>query len=51
MAYQNRVVCFFDILGFGNVVKEKKLGADEIQHIFSEINAIVCGRSGLVSRP
>ncbi|HSZ24681.1 MAG TPA: hypothetical protein VK766_03130 [Cytophagaceae bacterium] len=41
MNYENRTVCFFDILGFSNIVKNEILDAKEITQLFLEITLII----------
>ena len=41
MKYENRTLCFFDILGFGDIVKKKTLDADQINQLFTEIDLII----------
>jgi hypothetical protein len=40
MTYENRILCFFDILGFGDIICNKKLEATEINQLFTDINLI-----------
>lgn len=40
MTYENRILCFFDILGFGDIISNKKLEANEINQLFTDINLI-----------
>ena len=41
MNYQNRILCYFDILGFGDNVKNKTKEANEINQLFEEIASII----------
>lgn len=41
MNYQNRILCYFDILGFGDKVKTKIKEAKEINQLFEEIALII----------
>lgn len=41
MNYQNRILCYFDILGFGDNVKNKRKEANEINQLFEEIASII----------
>ncbi|MCZ2483135.1 hypothetical protein G9H64_09215 [Aquirufa nivalisilvae] len=41
MTYEKRIVCFFDILGFADAVKDKILSSDEIKSLFDELNILI----------
>jgi hypothetical protein len=41
MEYEKRIVCYFDILGFGKNVIENNLTANIIQKLFNEIGYII----------
>ena len=41
MAYQKRIVCFFDILGFGDVVRNSIMNSESIEKMFDEIHDII----------
>lgn len=39
--YEKRIVCYFDILGFGDAVFQKNLNAETIGELFKEIQEII----------
>ena len=41
MNYENRILCFFDILGFRNIVNDKILDAHQIEKLFNELELII----------
>src|SRR6266700_2007111 len=41
MEYEKRIVCYFDILGFKNIVCKKMLACTDIDRLFYEISKII----------
>jgi len=41
MDYENRILCFFDILGFGDIVKDKVIESNQIERLFNELELII----------
>jgi hypothetical protein len=41
MEYEKRIVCFFDILGFSDLVENKKMPPEAIGQLFSELDIIL----------
>ena len=42
MNYEKRILCYFDILGFSDIVNGKALSSNDIKSLFDEIAIIIC---------